>query len=91
MNWLQSLGAVTTIRAVREKAELNREVELQRARELLAAGKNPDEVLQQFAHRLTNKLIHTPSVQLKQAGYQGRTEIFDVARTLFGLNKDSDA
>jgi glutamyl-tRNA reductase len=91
MNWLQSLGAVSTIRAVRDKAEIHREVELQRAKALLAAGKNPDEVLQQFAHRLTNKFIHTPSVQLKQAGYDGHNEIFEVARVLFGLNKDSDA
>jgi glutamyl-tRNA reductase len=46
-------------------------------------------VLGELANRLTNKLIHTPSVQLKRAGYDGRDEIFDVARELFDI-KDND-
>lgn len=89
MSWLQSLGAVSTIRAVRDKAQTNRDEELRRAMELLASGKDPKEVMEQFAHRLTNKLIHTPSVQLKQAGYDGRKDVFDIARTIFDI-KDSD-
>jgi len=89
MNWLRSLGAVSTIRAVRHQAEYNRDEELNKAMALLASGKNPEEVLKLFAHRLTNKLIHTPSVQLKQAGYDGRNEIIDVVRTIFDI-KDSE-
>jgi len=38
-----------------------------------------------MANRLTNKLIHTPSVQLKKAGYDAREEIFDAARELYDL------
>ena len=89
MAWLQSLSAVSTIRAVREKAESSRDTELEAAMALLASGKNPEEVLKQFAHRLTNKIIHTPSVQLKQAGYEGRQELFDAVRTIFDI-KDTD-
>jgi len=89
MAWLQSLGAVSTIRAVREKAEHSRDMELEAAMAMLAAGKSPEEVLKLFAHRLTNKILHTPSVQLKQAGYDGRQEIFDAVRTIFDI-KDSD-
>jgi len=89
MAWLRSLGAVSTIRAVREMAEQNRDEELKRAMMLLASGKDTAEVMEQFAHRLTNKLIHTPSVQLKQAGYDGRSDIFNVARTIFDI-KDTD-
>ncbi|WP_455208328.1 glutamyl-tRNA reductase [Kaarinaea lacus] len=89
MNWLRSLGAVSTIRAVRHKAESYRDIELEKAMALLASGKKPEEVLELFAHRLTNKLIHTPSVQLKQAGYDGRNELFDVARAIFDI-KDSE-
>jgi len=85
MNWLRSLGAVTTIRAMREKAETSRDAELEKALALLASGKDPEQVLQQFAHRLTNKLIHIPSVQLKQAGYDGRNDLLDAARTLFDI------
>jgi glutamyl-tRNA reductase len=74
---------------VRHHAESNRDEELNKALAMLASGKNPEEVLKLFAHRLTNKLIHTPSVQLKQAGYDGRNEIIDVVRTIFDI-KDSE-
>jgi len=88
MNWLRSLGAVNTIRAVREDAAHKRDLELAKALELLAAGKSPEVVMQQLAHRLTNKLIHIPSVQLKKAGYEGRAELLATAQELFGIKKD---
>jgi glutamyl-tRNA reductase len=89
MHWLQSLNAVSTIRAVRHNAESQRDAELERALRLLQSGKDAEAVLGELANRLTNKLIHTPSVQLKRAGYDGRDEIFDVARELFDI-KDND-
>jgi glutamyl-tRNA reductase len=89
MNWLRSLSAVSTIRAVRHGAELRRDQELKLAMDLLATGKNPEEVMRLLAHRLTNKLIHQPSVQLKRAGYDGRAELLSAAQELFDI-KPSD-
>lgn len=88
MHWLQSLNAVSTIRAVRHQAQEQRDVELERALNLIRSGKNPEQVMAELANRLTNKLIHTPSVQLKQAGYDNRDDIFDVARELFDLKNN---
>lgn len=88
MHWLQSLNAVSTIRAVRENAQHQRDEELERAMHLLQSGKDAQQVMTELANRLTNKLIHTPSVQLKQAGYDNRDEIFDVARELFNLKNN---
>ncbi len=85
MHWLQSLNAVSTIRAIREGAEKQRQEELERAVRLLSSGKDAEQVMTELANRLTNKLIHTPSVQLKKAGYDGREEIFDTARDLYDL------
>jgi len=85
MHWLQSLNAVSTIRAMRETAEAQRTEELERAVRLLQSGKNAEQVMTELANRLTNKLIHTPSVQLKKAGYDGREGIFDAARELYNL------
>jgi glutamyl-tRNA reductase len=88
MHWLQSLNAVTTIRAVRENAQQQRDAELERAIRQLHAGKNAEQVMAELANRLTNKLIHTPSVQLKKAGYDNRDDIFDAARELFDLKNN---
>lgn len=88
MSWIRSLGAVDTIREVRERAETKRDKELENALKLIAAGKDPEVVLKQFAHRLTNKLLHEPSVQMKQAGYDGRSDLLKAARDLFDLKPD---
>jgi len=85
MHWLQSLNAVATIRAYREQSQAYSDEELKHALSLIAKGMPAEMVLQQFAHRLTNKLIHTPSVTLKQAGYDGNTELFNAAQELFNL------
>jgi glutamyl-tRNA reductase len=34
----------------------------------LAAGKSPDEVIDFLANTLTNRLLHTPTQALRQAG-----------------------
>jgi glutamyl-tRNA reductase len=36
---------------------------------------------------LTNKLLHTPSAQLRQAGFNGQVELLEAANTLFQLKK----
>jgi len=89
LGWLRSLDAVDTIRAYREKADIIRENALQLAQKQLASGKNPEQVLQELARVLTNKLVHDPSVQLSRAAYDGREELLDLAQELFNLNSDN--
>ncbi len=86
MGWLRSLQAVGTIREYRQEAEQTRDTELVKARRMLARGESPENVLQWLAHGLTNKLIHAPSAQMRQAGYDGRFELLEAARVLFNLN-----
>lgn len=87
MGWMQSLDAVSTICAYREQAERLRDEEFEKARRLLERGMPAAEVLQALARGLTNKLTHTPSAQMKQAGFDGRNELLDAARELFDLKK----
>jgi glutamyl-tRNA reductase len=47
------------------------------------------QVMQFLAHTLTNKLLHSPSAQLRQAGFDGHTELIEAARRLFDLKPDS--
>lgn len=85
MGWLRSLDAVATIRAYREQAELLRDQEVSKAQRMLARGVPPEEVLSQMARILTNKLIHSPSTHLRQAGFEGRSEVLAIAREIFDL------
>lgn len=85
MGWLRSLDAVATIRSFRDHAEQLRDQEVARAKRLLARGVSPEEVLAQMARALTNKLIHAPSAHMRQAGFEGRSDVLEVARELFDL------
>lgn len=88
MGWLRSLEGVDTIRAFREQAEQKRDEQLALAKKQLAAGKDPQQVMDDLARTLTNKLIHEPTAQLNQAAYSGRKEILDTARELFNLEPE---
>lgn len=90
LGWLRSLDAVSTIRDFRVQADMTRDEVLEKARQLLAQGKDPEQALQFLAHTLTNKLIHTPSANLRQAGFEGRSDLIQAARELLGLPKRDD-
>lgn len=88
MGWLRSLDAVDAIRAYRDKARHLRDDALANARRQLLAGKDPQDVVNELARVLTNKLIHEPSVQMKHAAYHGDQELLKSACRLLGINPD---
>ena len=88
MGWLRSLQGIDTIRAFREQAEEKRDEQLTAAQKQLAAGKDPEQVINDLARTLTNKLIHEPSAQLNQAAHSGRKELLNTARELFNLKPE---
>ncbi|MET0355620.1 MAG: glutamyl-tRNA reductase [Cellvibrio sp.] len=81
----RSLNALATVKAYRKKAENLRDLELQKALSALETGVNPEQVLQQFARNLTNKLIHSPTTHLKEASASGQTQVVQLAQALFDL------
>lgn len=86
---LRTLGShdnVThTIKAYRTQIEDICSSELSKAREQLAAGNDPVLVLDAFARAFMKKLMHAPSVQLRQAGAEGRFELLKLAKQLFAI------
>lgn len=87
LGWLRSLDAVELIQDFRSYAERLRDEVIQKALQQLKKGKSPEEVLQFMGHTLTNKLLHNPSAQLRQAGFNGQIELLKAANTLFQLKK----
>ncbi len=85
MDWLGSLDAVSTIRALRDQARsVQAEVQALAEREL-RQGQDPEAVLKHVTRTLTNKLIHIPSCQLRAAGVDGRKDLLSAAHELFDL------
>ena len=86
----RSLDVVSTLKAYRSQAEVLRDSELEKAMRQLENGSRPEEVLCNLARGLTNKLIHTPSVQMKKASAEGRSEMIAWTHELLGLSLDAD-
>lgn len=90
MVWLQALDQVAeTIRSYRKQVKDLCDAELLKAMKQLQRGEDPAQVLMNFAHLFTNKLLHNPSVQLRQAGEEGRFELLQLAQQLFATPEPS--
>jgi glutamyl-tRNA reductase len=61
--------------------------ELERALQRINNGERVEEVLEAFARALTNKLIHEPTIAIREASAEGRHEVLDYVRALYGLDK----
>ncbi|HET8705391.1 MAG TPA: glutamyl-tRNA reductase [Pseudomonadales bacterium] len=84
---LRELNAVDTVRTFRAKSEMIRDEELQRALASIKTGAPVEEIMARLARTLTNKLLHEPSIQLKKAGAEGRSDLLNWAHDLFGLHE----
>lgn len=80
--WLNLHAAGETLKSLRSRAFAQRDQLLDQARRELAAGRAPDDVLARFGHRLTNRLLHAPSIQLRRAAEVTDDELMAAARKL---------
>jgi glutamyl-tRNA reductase len=87
LTWLRAENAQTTIRDYRLQSEQTRDEALQKALALLKNGSTPEEALTRLAYGLTNKLIHTPSTQIRDAAANERHDVIAAAHEIFKLNK----
>ena len=85
LSWMRSQGAQSVIKDYRQQAELTRDQALAKAIALLNNGHTAEEALNRLAHTLTNKLIHTPSAQIREAGANDRHDLVAAAREIFKL------
>lgn len=86
----RTLGIVSTLKNFRQKAEQIRDTELEKALKLLEKGETPEQAMANLARLLTNKLIHAPSVQMKKASADGRSELIHLAEELFELEASNE-
>jgi glutamyl-tRNA reductase len=85
--WLRSQNAHNIIRDYRIQSEQTRDETLQKALTLLKNGSTPEQALTRLAYSLTNKLIHVPSIQIRDAAANERHDVIAAAHEIFKLNK----
>lgn len=85
-NQNKGLMAIKTIKEFRTSAEKIRDLETNRALIALEGGKNAKDVVIELARSITNKLLHTPTKNLKRAGEEGRQDAINATKELFNLN-----
>jgi glutamyl-tRNA reductase len=81
--WWRASEHQDTLRQLRRQGEIERDALLQRAQELLAQGRTPQQALDFLAHTLTNKLLHAPSANLRAAALRGDHDLLHAAARLF--------
>ena len=73
-------AAADVIRDYREQSEALQQQELQDALLRIQANENTEQVLKEFAHRLTQKLLHPTSILLRQAAQDDNPSQMDWLR-----------
>jgi glutamyl-tRNA reductase len=78
------------ITALRDHGDSVRDEVLQQGLRRLRKGSDHNEVLEYVTGSLLKKLLHQPSVRLREAGEESDEEFIAMARELFGLNGDKE-
>lgn len=89
IKWQKSLKSVDVISELRAHTKNLSDEVLDKAMKQLASGHNAEEVLQYLAHTLTNKFLHKPCSQLRQASEEDKFELIQSARHLL-IDDDSN-
>jgi glutamyl-tRNA reductase len=91
LQWWRASDRQDTLLRLRRRGEAERDATLAKARDLLAQGKSPEDALQFLANTLTNKLLHAPSANLRQAALRGDHDLLHAAERLFEAGTDKEA
>jgi glutamyl-tRNA reductase len=87
MHWYKNLQSIPTIRQIREQTSGLVDAELAQALRRLEAGDAPTDVLQVFAHSITQKFMHQPTEKLRKRHDE---DMLSAARELFDLDRKTD-
>jgi len=88
--WLSSLDSVPTVIALREKAEAIRKEELEKLMNRLSElGEKDRKAIEGMASAIVNKLIHPPTVALKEDA-EDKDVLIATIKRLYGLNGEDD-
>ena len=88
MRWLNSARASVYLQKMHKHARKNSDELVSRALRKLAAGKDPEQVMEQLANTLAKRILHLPSTRLREAAEAQDDELLRVANRLFEPEDD---
>lgn len=91
IRWHRSLRANDVICDYRSQMQILARFELQRSMAKLTRGHNSEQVMQELCDRLMNKLLHQPSAGLREAAWDGREDLLELARYIYNPNQGRNA
>ena len=83
LQWHRSLKANEIICHFRSQMQEMAQLEIDRAQQKMAAGHCQTTIMNEFAARLINKMMHSPTIGLKTAATENRQDILELAKYLF--------
>ncbi len=92
-HWLRSLSVVDTISDLRQRIDVLRQQELERTLRQLSLSLTERETaaVQELTTRLINKLLHKPTLRLKDAAAAGQGHVYaEALRYLFDLEENHE-
>ncbi|WP_133501189.1 glutamyl-tRNA reductase [Cognatilysobacter terrigena] len=88
---LDASSRTEPVKRIRTHGEVARADVLAKAKQQLAAGVSPEDALEFLAHTLTNRLLHAPTVAVRDAAVQGDAELARAVERLFPEAPGDDA
>jgi glutamyl-tRNA reductase len=89
MQWREAQSSIDVLRDFRQQSESQRDSLVTRALNQLAEGKDPEQVLNELANKLTNTLIHSPTKALKKAAHDQDDQGLAFLKKSLGLASDN--
>jgi glutamyl-tRNA reductase len=83
MHWIDDRAVVPVIQHLQENGEALRQMELERARKMLAKGEDVDAVLEALSRGLTAKFMHGPQQALHRAQGEERAHLAEILPPMF--------
>ena len=83
MHWVDDRAVVPVIQTLQESGEAMRQMELERARKMLAKGEDVDAVLEALSKGLTAKFMHGPQQALHRAQGEERAQLATLLPQMF--------
>lgn len=86
MEWMLAQTQMATVRQLRLKTQDIKDTLLEAAIKQLRNGMEAEKVLTQFAHQLTQKILHQPTMQIRRASLAQSEEKIFFVKELFDLS-----